>query len=219
VRCLVLRAVRAISGWRRYRLPRWDQDVATQRPRHGKRARAAEERARHSEQLRKDTLGAVYRRLAKELHPDLERDPGERDRKSRVIQDITAAYTRGDLHGLIRLEIEWLVPASGDAARVSSDKLRAYTAILKEQATELEADIHSLRLQPRYSALIVEGPFGVAMVVDGPREVARLDGVIAQIEAALQRLASNEALAEVRGAIHEYRVSEKQHTLARRGRS
>jgi hypothetical protein len=57
------------------------------------------------------------------------------------------------------------------------------------------------------------------MVVDGPREVARLDGVIAQIEAALQRLASNEALAEVRGAIHEYRVSEKQHTLARRGRS
>ena len=154
--------------------------------------------------LRKDSLGAVYRRLAKELHPDLERDPAERERKSRVMQDVTAAYTRGDLHGLLQLEIEWLVPASGDAARLSGDKLRAYTAILKEQATELEAEIQLLRLQPRYAALIVEGPFDVPMVIDGPREVERLDGMIAQIDAALQRLSSNEALTEVRAAIQQY---------------
>ena len=73
------------------------------------------------------------------------------------MQDVTAAYARGDLHGLLQLEVEWLVPASGDAARLSGDKLRAYTAILKEQATELEADMQLLRLQPRYAALIVEG--------------------------------------------------------------
>ena len=169
------------------------RDAEKQKPRHEKTARAAEERARRHEQLRKDSLGAIYRRLAKELHPDLERDPAERERKSRVMQDITAAHTRGDLHVLLQLEVEWLVPASGDATGLSGDKVRAYTASLKEQATELEAEIQSLRFHPRYAALIIEGPFGVPMVIDGRREVERLDGMIEQIDAALQRLSSNEA--------------------------
>jgi hypothetical protein len=134
------------------------------------------------------------------------------------MQDVTAAYARGDLHGLLQLEVKWLVPASGAAAGLSGDKLRAYTAILKEQATELEAEMQLLRLQPRYAALIVEGPFGATRVIDGPREVERLDGMIAQIDAALQRLSSNEALTEVRGAIREYRDSEKRQALARRRR-
>jgi hypothetical protein len=193
------------------------RDAATLKPRDETTARAAEDRARRHELLRKDSLGAVYRRLAKELHPDLERDPAERERKSRVMQDVTAAYARGDLHGLLRLEVEWLVPASG-AARLSGDKLRAYTAILKEQATELEAEIQLLRLHPRYAALMVEGPFGAPMVIDGPREVERLDGMIAQIDAALQRLSSSQALTEIRGAIQEYRDSEKRQALARRRR-
>ena len=189
------------------------RDAAKQKPRHEITARAAEERARRHEMLRKDSLGAVYRRLAKELHPDLERDPAERERKSRVMQDVTAAYARGDLHGLLQLEVEWLVPASGAAAHLSGDKLRAYTAILKEQATELETEMQLLRLQPRYAALLVEGPFGVPMVIDGPREVERLDGMIAQIDAALQRLSSDQALTEIRTAIHEYRDSEKRRTF------
>jgi hypothetical protein len=60
-------------------------DAAKPKPRHEKTARAAGERARRHEQLRKDSLGAVYRRLAKELHPDLERDPAEREKKGRVM--------------------------------------------------------------------------------------------------------------------------------------
>jgi hypothetical protein len=185
------------------------RSAAKQRPR-GKAARAAEERARRHEQLRKVSLGAVYRRLVKEMHPDLEPDPAERDRKGRVMQDITAAYTRGDLHALLQLELEWLDPASGDAARLSGDKLRAYTELLKQQATELEAELQALRLHPRYAPLVVEGPFGFPTVIDGPREVERLDAVAEQIRSALNRLSSNEALQEVRGAIREYRDSEKQ---------
>jgi hypothetical protein len=194
------------------------RDAAKQKRRHQKTAGALEERARRHEQLRKDSLVAVYRRLAKELHPDLERDPVERERKSRVMQDTTAAYARGDLHALLQLEIEWLVPARGDAARLSADKLRAYTALLKEQATELEAERQALRLHPRYAPLIVEGPFGVPMVIDGPREVERLDAMIKQIDAGLQRLSSNEALQEVRGAIREYRDAEKRDARAGRRR-
>jgi hypothetical protein len=193
-------------------------DAKRQKPRHGKTARAAEERARRQEQLRKDSIGAVYRRLAKELHPDLERDPAERERKSRVMQDVTAANARGDLHALLRLELEWLGRASADAARMSGDRLRAYTELLKQQATELSHEVQSLHLHQRYAGLIVKGPFDFPMIVDGPREVERLDTIIAQLRSALERLSSRDALDEVRGAIREYRDSEKQRTYAGRRR-
>lgn len=183
--------------------------------RHGKAARAAEERARRSEQLRKDTLGGVYRRLVKELHPDLEPNAAERERKSRIMQDVTAAHGRGDLLALLKLEIEWLDPAA-DAARLSRDTLQAYTALLKEQAGELQADIDALRFHPRYAPLIADGPFGLPMVIDGPREVAQLDDAIVQLRHAVERLSSSEALEEVRGAIREYRDSEKRRTRSRR---
>jgi hypothetical protein len=195
-----------------------NRDADWQKPRHEKTARAAEERARRQEQLRKDSLGALYRRLAKELHPDLERDPAEREKKSRVMQEITAAHRRGDLHALLRIELGWLGGPSGDAARLGQKKLRAYTELLKRQATELAHEVQSLQLHPRYAALIVESPFGLPMVIDGSREVERLDTIIAQVRSALERLSSRDALDEVRSAIREYRDSEKLQTLAVRRR-
>jgi hypothetical protein len=194
-----------------------ESHAAEQTAQRGKAARAEEERGHRREQLRRDTLGAVYRRLVKELHPDLEPDPAERERKSRIMQQVTAAHTRGDLHALLQLEIEWLDP-SVDAARLSRDKLQAYTALLKEQATELQAEIHSLQLHPRYTPIIVDGPFDLPIVIDGPREVERLDYVIEQLGRALERLSSNEALQEVRGAIREYRDSEKRQKSVGRWR-
>jgi hypothetical protein len=87
---------------------------------------------------------------------------------------------------------------------------------LKQQAIELEAEIQLLRIHPRYAPLVVDQPFGLPMVIDGPGEVERLDAIIEQIRSALERLSSNEALQEIRGAIREYRDSEKRQTLAGR---
>jgi len=75
-----------------------------------------------------------------------------------------------------------------------------------------------LRLHPRYALLVVDGPFGLPIVIDGPRELERLNAVIAQTALALERLSSPDALEEVRGAIREYKESEKRHTLAGRRR-
>jgi len=208
----------AVAAQLAQELHRAEEGRAGQRGQHTKAAQAAEERARRDAQLRKESLGAVYRRLVKELHPDLEPEPAERERKSRVMQDVTAASARGDLHALLQLEREWRVQAGIDAARLSGDTLRAYTAVLKEQATELEAELQSLRLHPRYAPLVVEGPFGLPIVIDGPREMERLDAVIEQLDAALGRLSSNDALQEVRGAIRECRDSEKRDNLGRRRR-
>jgi hypothetical protein len=52
----------------------------------------AEERVAQVEELRKSSIGAVYRRLAKVLHPDLEPDPDRRHEKGAVMQQVTAAY-------------------------------------------------------------------------------------------------------------------------------
>ena len=194
------------------------RDAAKQKPRHEKTARAAEERARRHEQLRKDSLGAVYRRLAKELHPDLERDPAEREKKSRVMQDITAAYTRGDLHALLQLELEWL--GAAERRRGSSEPRQAAGV---HRAIEAASDRARGR-NPVVAAPAAicgphrRGPVRFPLVIDGPREVERLDGMIAQINIALRRLSSDEALKEVRGAIREYRDSEKRQALARRRR-
>jgi hypothetical protein len=178
----------------------------------------AAERARRHEQLRKDSLGAVYRRLVKELHPDLESDPAEREKKSRVMQNVTAAYARSDLYALLQVEVEWLGTAGAAAAPPSREKLQAYAVLMKQQATELEAEIQSLRFHPRYAPLIVDGPFGLPTVIDGPREVERLDTIIEQVRSALERLSSSDSLWEVRSAIRQYRDSEKQQTLAGRRR-
>ena len=185
---------------------------------HEKAARAAEERSRRYEQLRKDSLSAVYRRLAKEVHPDLERDPAEREKKSRVMQEITAAYAGGNLHGLLQLELKWLSGPSGDSTRLSLDKLRTYTELLKQQATELADEVQSLQLHPRYAPLLVDGPFGVPTLIDGPREVERLDTMTEQIRSALERLSSGHALEEVRGAVREYREAQKRDARAGRWR-
>ncbi len=100
---------------------------------------------------------------------------------------------------------------------MSEDKLRTHTAMLKQQARELETEVLSLRLHPRYSALLVDQPWGMPIVVDGPAEVQRLDLEIEQIRSALGRLSSTEALDEVRGAIREYREAEKRHARRRQG--
>ena len=69
----------------------------------------------------------------KVLHPDLERDAAERQKKMRTMQEVTAAYARSDLHTLLRLELEWIDGAQADAARLSDERLQAYTEFLKSR--------------------------------------------------------------------------------------
>jgi hypothetical protein len=170
-----------------------------------KREQREEERTRRFEQLRKDQIGAVYKRLVKVLHPDLEPDPVEREKKSRAMQEVTAAYTHTDLHALLCLELKWIQGAALDAARLGAEKLRAHIELLKEQASELEAECCQLRFHPRYAPLIVDGPFGVPILIDGPREAAALDDLIESLRIDVKRLGSDEALTVVRDTLHAYR--------------
>jgi hypothetical protein len=162
-------------------------------------------RARRYEQLRKDNIGAVYKRLVRVLHPDLEPDPVEREKKSRAMQDVTSAYARADLHALLCLELTWIEGAGYDAARLGADRLRAHAELLKEQASELQAECYRLRLHPRYAPLIVEGPLDMPILIDGPREAADLDDLIESLRIDVERLNSDAAITVVRETLRAYR--------------
>jgi hypothetical protein len=126
-----------------------------------------------------------------------------------MMQDVTAAYARSDLHTLLRLELQWIDGAQADAARLGDERLRAYTKFLKEQAAELDAECRALRFHPKYAELMVDGPFGLPTLIDGPSEAARLDLVIEQVRIGIEQMASSQALQEVRRAIQEYRQVQK----------
>jgi hypothetical protein len=203
---LAAAAARLAEGMRRGEEQRTSQAASHRKT---KREQREGERTRQFEQMRKDNIGAVYKRLAKALHPDLEANPVERDKKSRVMQEVTAAYTRADLHALLCLELEWIEGAGLDAARLGAEKLRAHVELLKEQASELEAESYQLRFHPRYAPLIVDGPLGMPVLVDGPREAAQLDELIESLRIDVERLGSDEAITIVRETLHAYREARR----------
>jgi hypothetical protein len=108
-----------------------------------------------------------------------------------------------------------------DGRRLTKAQHQVLRRILVEQLDDVlmhlekpDPDLQALlRLHPRYAPLIVDGAFGLPMVIDAPREIERLNTVIAQLRSALERLSSRDALDEVRCAIREYRDAEKRRML------
>jgi hypothetical protein len=114
-------------------------------------ARAAREREK--EELRQKDIGQLYKRLAKLLHPDLESDPALRAQKESAMKDLTTAYKANDLHALLRIELEWIRNAGMEAARLTDERLKLYNDVLREQVEQLEAELQTLPLHPRYHPL------------------------------------------------------------------
>ena len=175
--------------------------------RQSKREVREEARIRDLEDARKTTLGAVYKRLAKTLHPDLERNDELRDRKSALMQEVTAAYSAGDLLALLRLELEWVDPRG---TRLTDETLGVYNRTLQEQVRTLEDALAELPYAPRYQSLMrVDEPFGLPRFRDGPEEVRRLDFVIDTLSAGIARMESGRAYEEVRGILDDYRKARR----------
>ena len=147
------------------------------------------------------------------MHPDLERDPAERERKSRVMQDITAAHTRGDLHALLQLELEWLVAAGSDATRLSLDRApgihRAVETASRPSSKPKSSRCGSIRDMCRSSptgrSVFRWSSTGRANSNDSTPSSGR-----SAWRSSACRL--DDALEEVRGAVREYpRVGEAAH--------
>jgi predicted DNA-binding protein YlxM (UPF0122 family) len=173
--------------------------------RKNKRQLEKEERLRQTDAIRKKSLATIYKELAKALHPDLEPDPGRRERKVVLMQELTVAYRNNDLHTLLRLELEWIQHEEGNVERLTEEKLAACNQALKDQVRELERELYALPQHPRYRAIAVaDGPFRFRMRANGPAEAHSLDKTIAAMESSIARLRTGEALDEIRDTIQIY---------------
>ena len=84
------------------------------------------------------SLRTLYRQLAKALHPDRETDPDARLHKTALMSEANAAYARKDYVTLVDIQQRAALASSADVAKMSDDKLRALTLLLKAQVAELE---------------------------------------------------------------------------------
>lgn len=167
--------------------------------RKSKRTLEREERERAAEELRTRDIGRLYRQLAKLLHPDLEQDPALRREKESAMKVLTTAYKDGDLHTMLRLEVEWIVREQADASRLTDAKLAVYIAVLKEQVGELEEELHFVDDHPRYEPLRYHGShFGRFGRFDGAGSSRCLKEILEGMRHSIHALRSNNGLEEVR---------------------
>ncbi|EIP99395.1 hypothetical protein OpiT1DRAFT_03911 [Opitutaceae bacterium TAV1] len=158
-----------------------------------------EERERAMEEARTRSIGSIYKQLARALHPDLERDEERKAEKETLMKELTSAYKAGDLHTLLRLELEWIHREEDHTARLTDEKLAIYNEVLKEQVATLEQEFYSLAAHPRYAVLhrYGVGPGGTRRF-DGEEEKARLEGILASLRESVNELHGKNAAKEIR---------------------
>ena len=107
----------------------------------GRKPGKRQQKAEQAQQEAQTTLREVYRKLASALHPDREPDTGERERKTALMSEVNTAYERQDLLALLQLQlrIEQIDPHT--IGQLSTKKLNAMMAVLKEQAKSLESEL------------------------------------------------------------------------------
>jgi hypothetical protein len=183
-----------------------NEDNFRQTGRKTKRQLKQEERMRQVEETRKKNTTSIYRQLARALHPDLESDEARRQSKVALMQELTTAYHRNDLHTLLRLELEWIHREEGNLERLTDEKLAIYNQVLKDQFFQLKLEIEGLACHPRYAPIAVMGDFDIEVRTDGPAEARRLDFIIRDMETSLALMRERNGEKEVRSAIKEYRA-------------
>ncbi|MDP2819489.1 MAG: hypothetical protein Q8O29_14720 [Polaromonas sp.] len=124
-------------------------DDQTQRKATGasKKPTVAQKKAAQQQEDAETVLRKVFRQLVSSLHPDRERDPAEKQRKTTLMSEANVAYGRQDLVAL--LQIQMRVEQSGvqSFAQLAEEKIEAMTLLLKQQAAELERGLHQRKHQ------------------------------------------------------------------------
>lgn len=128
-------------------------DEKTGKKRSSKGQPSKKTKAEQAAELQATSLNRLYRQLARLLHPDLESDPVQRQRKEEAMKRLTIAYKAGDLHALLGLELEWIEQSGGDLANLTEEKLAIYNGILKEQVEELDRELTSIPWHPNFAPL------------------------------------------------------------------
>jgi hypothetical protein len=106
---------------------------------------AAQLKAAAEQQEAEITLRKVFRQLASALHPDRENDPDEHARKTALMSEANAAYDRRDLVALLQIQLRTELTDTASIAKMAEEKIASLTLLLKQQAQELEDELHHRR--------------------------------------------------------------------------
>ncbi len=167
------------------------------------KAAEAEERATDSETAREDAaaqpeltsppsedLKALYRRVAKAIHPDLATTTEERERRTRMMAEANAAYAAGDADALERLaasEADRPEAVEGDGTGAQLVRVLRKIAQVRRRFAELDSLEEALEADPMW-ALYARVSQAEATGAD-PLAGVEAD-LLAQIAAAKARLAA-----------------------------
>jgi len=159
-----------------------------------------DENVRAAEEFRKKSIAAIYKQLARVLHPDLERDSERQKEKVELMQELTVAFRQNDLHTLLRLEMQWIEKEGGDIEHLTEEKLGVYNEFLARQVDGLEKRLRDLVLHPRYRPILTWHNRR-AQPIDGSEKARELDESIAALEHAVGLISAAKTADEVRAAI------------------
>ncbi len=90
----------------------------------------------------RESIRALYRKLASALHPDREPDPDQRDRKTALMQKANHAYENDRLLPLLELRRE-LDPEQRTWAGEDEQAVKLYTKALRHELTALEDEVQA----------------------------------------------------------------------------
>jgi hypothetical protein len=113
-----------------------------------------EAKLQQEEQNVSKSIQEVYRKLAGALHPDRERDEAERERKTKLMQQVNTAYAKKDLLRLLELQLELEHIDQTQLNNIAEDRLKHFNKILQDQLKELEQEIamieHGAKMQANF---------------------------------------------------------------------
>ena len=140
---------------------------------------AKEEKLREEAQRVSLSLREIYRKLVSALHPDREPDPGERARKTALMQSVNQAYEKKDLLRLLELQLEIEHIDQAAINTLSEERLTHYNKILKEQLGELEDEIthidHEFRMRFGFDPYSRLEPASLMRLLDADIAQVRLE--------------------------------------------
>jgi hypothetical protein len=129
------------------------------------------------------------------------------------MKQLTTAYKQGDLHTLLRLELEWLHKEETELENLSEEKLKIYNQALKQQVKELEIEIHTASAHPRYLPLQKYVRFFTVKSINLEFEREKLLAEIEFLESELPQLNAANPLKKVKQVIRETREAIKKRQM------
>ncbi len=169
-----------------------------------------EEKKMKIEEARNKNISAIYRQLAKVLHPDLEPDMSVKAEKETLMKQLTEAYQNNDLHTMLRLELLWVQKEENNPEKLTEEKLDIYNHVLKDQVKDLEDELTALPEHPRFMPLQkFRKLYEPLKKIKLEKEKNEITCMIADMQKSLEALNGKKALQEIKEIVAVFRNAKK----------